>query len=170
MPIFLARWPDGSFSLVDAYDEQSAFVLLDELGDEPAELRLMENCLVDFDLTDSGAFRLRQFGEETWEQILDSYPSLNAALKSGELDDHNIVDDARGIDEYSASAKETLAKAVQAERERFKSFEPSPASTEIGKALQGQLGGSGHYVDALVEMVAEERLLEDDDNDHGEPN
>jgi hypothetical protein len=59
---------------------------------------------------------------------------------------------------------------VRAERERCKPFEPSPASTEIGKALQGHLGGSGHYVDALVEMVAEERLLKEEDDDDRKPN
>ncbi len=158
MPMYFARWPDGSFSLVHASDEQDAYVKLDELGVEPAELRLMESCLIDFELTDSGSFRLHEFGEETLGEILDGYPALNAALTSGVLD------------EDEASAKEVLSKAVQAERERFQSFEPSPASTEIGKALQGRLAGSGHYVDALVEMVAGERLLEEDDDEDRKPN
>jgi hypothetical protein len=158
MPMYFARWPDGSFSLVHACDEQDAYVQLDELGVEPAELRLMESCLIDFELTDSGSFRLHEFGEETLGEILDGYPALNAALTSGVLD------------EDEASAKEVLSKAVQAERERFQSFEPSPASTEVGKDLQGRLAGSGHYVDALVEMVAGERLLEEDDDEDRKPN
>jgi len=169
MPMYLARWPDGSFSLVHAVDEEDAYVQLDELGVEPAELRLMESCLVDFELTDSGKFRLNQFGDDTLDEVLDAYPSLNAALVSGALDDHDVVDDGEGIDHYDASAKEILSNAVQAERERFKSFEPSSASTELGKSLQVPLGGSGHYVDALVEMVAEEVLLEED-NDDRKPN
>lgn len=166
MPMYFARWPDGSFSLVHAADEQDAYVQLDEFGVEPAELRLMESCLVDFELTDTGKFRLNQFGEETLGEVLDAYPSLNAAITSGALDD--VVDDGEGIQGYDTSAKETLSDAVQAERERFKSFEPSSASTEVGKALQVPLGGSGHYVDALVEAVAKERLLKEDDD--GKPN
>jgi len=170
MPMYFARWPDGSFSLVHACDEQDAYVQLDELGVEPAELRLMESCLIDFELTDSGSFRLHEFGEETLAEILDGYPALNAALTSGVLDDHDVVDDARGIDDREAAAKEVLRKAVQAERELLQSFEPSAASTELGKALQGHLAGSGHYVDALVEMVAGERLLEKDDDEDRKPN
>jgi hypothetical protein len=32
------------------------------------------------------------------------------------------------------------------------------------------LAGSGHYVDALVEMVAEERLLKEEDDENRKPN
>jgi hypothetical protein len=170
MPMYFARWPDGSFSIVHASDEQSAYVQLDELGEEPAVLRVMESCLVDFELTDNGTFRLVQFGSETREEILENgYPSLNAALQSGIVAEHDVVDDARGVDDYGASAKEALSKAVQAEKERFKSFEPSRASTELGKAVQAQLGGSGHYVDALLERVAEKFLLEEDDDRERKP-
>ncbi|HUE22849.1 MAG TPA: hypothetical protein VMQ86_14280 [Bryobacteraceae bacterium] len=159
MPMYFARWPDGSFSVVHAVDEQDAYVQLDEFGAEPAELRLMESCLIDFELTDSGTFRLCQFGDDTLNEILENaYPLLDAALSSELLDEHGVVDDAGAVGRYGDSAKAILSDAVRAERERFKSFEPVPASTEIGKTIQGQLGGSGHYVDALVEMVAEERL------------
>src|SRR5271167_3577547 len=132
MPMYFARWPDGTFSLVHGDDEQSAYVQLDEIGEEPAELRVMASCLVDFELTDSGTFRLRQFGDETLQEILDGYPSLNAALRSGVLDQHDVVNEAEGIEDYGASAKKILSDAVRAERERFRSFEPSPASTELG--------------------------------------
>ena len=171
MPIYFARWPDGSFSVVHASDEQDAYVQLDELGDEPAELRVMESCLIDFELTDSGAFRLHEFGGETQHEILENgYPLLNAALKSGPLADHGVVDDAGAINGYDDSAKGILSDAVRAERERCRPFEPTPASTELGKALQGHLGGSGQYVDALVEIVAEERLLMDEDHNSRKPN
>jgi hypothetical protein len=32
MPAFCARWPDGSFSIVDADDETHALIQLDQLG------------------------------------------------------------------------------------------------------------------------------------------
>lgn len=53
-----ARWPHGSFSVVDADDETHARIQLDELGEEPTELWLMQSCLLDFDLTDEGTFGL----------------------------------------------------------------------------------------------------------------
>jgi hypothetical protein len=83
MPAFCARWPDGSFSIVDAEDETDALIQLDELGDEPAELWLMQSCLVDFELTDDGTFRLKQFGEQTVPEILErGYPMLDKALEA----------------------------------------------------------------------------------------
>jgi hypothetical protein len=86
MPAFCARWPDGSFSIVDADDETHALIQLDELGDEPAQLWLMESCLLDFELTDNGSFRLRQFGEATGPEILrKAYPLLNKALRNEPL-------------------------------------------------------------------------------------
>src|SRR5258707_1192396 len=76
MPAFCARWPDGSFSIVDADDETHALIQLDELGDEPAELWQLRSCLVDFELTDAGTFRIRQFGEQTglksWSELIPS--------------------------------------------------------------------------------------------------
>lgn len=93
---------------------------------------------------------------------------------TGEYSRHwrpDVVDDAGAIDGYDASAKGILSDAVRSERERFKSLEPSHASTELGKTLQGRLAGSGHHVDTLVEVAAEERLLkEEDDDDDRKPN
>src|SRR5437016_10022858 len=78
MLTFCARWPDGSFSIVGADDETDALIQLDELGDEPAELWPMDSCLLDFDLTDEGTFRLKQFGEQTGPEILErGYPVLD---------------------------------------------------------------------------------------------
>jgi hypothetical protein len=48
MPAFCARWPDGSFSIVDAEDQTEALIQLDEIGDEPADLWQMQSCLLDF--------------------------------------------------------------------------------------------------------------------------
>jgi hypothetical protein len=85
MPAFCARWPDGSFSIVDANDEVHALIQLDELGDEPAELWQMQSCLLDFEPTEEGTFRLSQFREETGPEIVERasgrrLPSLSNGL------------------------------------------------------------------------------------------
>ena len=117
---FCARWPDGSFSIVDAEDETDALIQLDELGDEPAELWPIQSCLVDFELTDDGTFRLKQFGEQT--------------------------------------APEILRNATKAERRRLKDFQRTSGTTERGKDFQRQVGGSGAYVDTIVEQAASQHL------------
>jgi hypothetical protein len=87
MPAFCARWPDGSFSIVDADDETHALIQLDELGDEPAQLWQLQSCLLDFELTDSGTLRMREFGEQTdvsdcqWLQYLYSVGLLRASFR-----------------------------------------------------------------------------------------
>ena len=80
MPAFCARWPDGSFSIVDADDETHALIQLDELGDEPAQLWQLRSCLLDFELTDSGTFRIREFRRGDW--IRDYGESLSSAQQN----------------------------------------------------------------------------------------
>jgi hypothetical protein len=46
---------------------------------------------------------------------------------------------------------EMLRNAVEAERDRLKSFQRTSATTERGIEVQRELGGSGAYVDAIVE-------------------
>lgn len=158
MPAFCARWPDGSFSIVDADDETDARIQLDEFGEEPAELWPMQSCMLDFDLTDDGTFRFKQFGEQTGPEILaKGYPVLDKALQDDAFVEHAIEAQTEP-QEYGSAAAKILRKAVEAERKRLKAFRRSPATTEHGKAIQRELGGSGAYVDAIVEQVASETL------------
>src|SRR5271167_2816041 len=93
MPAFCARWPDGSFSIVGADDETHALIQLDELGDEPAQLWQLQSCLLDFELTENGTFRIRQFGEETGPEIMErAYPLLNAAIAGETFAEHPMED------------------------------------------------------------------------------
>ena len=81
MPVYFARWKDGSFSIAEAEDEDEAYELLDEFGDEPAELSRLNSCLIDFELTERGHFRLGHFGELMQDEIFErGYPLLQSAL------------------------------------------------------------------------------------------
>jgi hypothetical protein len=158
MPAFCARWPDGSFSIVDADDKVHALILLDELGDEPAELWQMQSCLLDFELTDDGEFRIRQFGEETGPEIMErAYPVLGKLLQDETFADHPMEDCSESLN-CGPEAREALRKAVDIERNRLKEFQRTSAATEAGKGVQDAIGGSGAYIDALVQQVAGRRL------------
>lgn len=158
MPAFCAHWPDGSFSIVDADSKTHALIQLDELGDEPAQVLRMDSCLLGFDLTDHGTFRLRQFGEETGPEILETaYPVLKEALGAEAFPEHTI-EEQRELVEYAPRAKKALRKAEKTERERLKDLDGASARTEGGEAIQREVGGSGVYIDAIVEHVASKRL------------
>jgi hypothetical protein len=82
MAVYFARWKDGSFSIVEADDEDDACELLDEFGDEPAELWPLKSCLIDFQLTDRGSFRLGHFGELMQDEILEwGYPPSASRIR-----------------------------------------------------------------------------------------
>jgi hypothetical protein len=158
MPAFCARWPDGSFSLVEADDETHAMIQLDELGDEPADLWQLDSCLLDFELTEHGTFRIKQFGEQTGPEIMErAYPLLNEALARETFAEHPMEDPGEPL-RYGPEETSMLRKAVQAERGRLREFERTVATTEQGKELQRELGGSRAYIDAVVEQVAAKRL------------
>jgi hypothetical protein len=158
MPAFCARWPDGSFSIVEADNKTHALIQLDELGDEPAELWRMQSCLLDFELTESGTFRIRQFGEGTGPEIMErAYPVLSKALEDETFAEHPMEDQVEPP-RYASEAAEALRQAVEAERERLRDFQRTSATTEQGKGLQRELGGSGTYIDAIVAQAASKRL------------
>lgn len=118
----------------------------------------MQSCLVDFDLTDDGTFRLKQFGEQTAPEILErGHPMLDKALE-GEAFTEHAIESAADPQPYDSAATEIRRNAVKAERGRLKDFQRTSATTERGKDLQRQVGGSGAYVDAIVEQAASQHL------------
>jgi hypothetical protein len=144
--------------MVDAVDKTHAILLLDELGDEPAELCQMQSCLVDFELTEDGTFRFRQFGEQTGPEIMErAYPVLRKALEEETLSEHPMEDQVEPL-RCGLEATDVLRKAVEAECQRLKDFQRTPATTEQSKSLQRELGGSKAYIDAMVEEAASKRL------------
>ena len=55
MAIYLCRWPNGEFSIVNAKTKDDAIELLDEWGNaEQASLTRMTDCMFDFRLSDDG--------------------------------------------------------------------------------------------------------------------
>jgi hypothetical protein len=157
MAVYFARWKDGSFSIVEADDEDEAYELLDEFGDEPAELSPLKSCLIDFELTDRGSFRLRDFGEVMRDEIRErGYPLLQTALQSAAAQEYDP--EPHDVPEDVADVPPDVAKAIKAERERFAGFRPGSAGTELGKDIQEHTNTSGRNVDAMIKRKATEKL------------
>lgn len=157
MPVFCARWPNGSFSIVEAGDLQEAYIRLDEFGPEPAAVWPLASCAMDFDLTDEGSFQLLQIGEEMEEELLEkAYPSLLQAHRAEVLAPETA--DPAAMAARDAEAEQRMRMAVEAERQRCAGVEEQPASTSIGRDVQQRLSGSGRFIDSLVDQVATEEL------------
>src|ERR1700685_1518673 len=92
MAIYLCRWPNGEFSIVNAKTKDEAIELLDEWGNaEQALLTRMTDCMFDFRLTDDGQIELANISEYTADRIMKTcYPTLSEALATAELDEGGL--------------------------------------------------------------------------------
>jgi hypothetical protein len=99
----------------------------------------------------------RQFGEQTGPEIMErAYPLLNEALAGKTLAEHPMEDPGEPL-RYGREETSMISKAVEAGRGRLRNFERTVATTEQGKNLQRELGGSQAYIDAVIEQVAVKR-------------
>ena len=126
--------------------------MLDEWGDaELAELRQVQDLMLDFRLTDDGELEFQEFGEGCLEDIWDrAYPVLSEAKRNSP---------ANRAGEITARGKDTIRKAVQSEKQRLVGKKTSKAAdTELGKSVQAQLGASAVLVNRYVKQAAAEVL------------
>ena len=86
-----------------------------------------------------------------------AYPVLSKALEDQAFAEHALEDQSESL-EYGSDTTEVLRGAVDAERKRLRDFQRTSAATEHGKKIQRELGGSGAYIDAIVEQAASKRL------------
>ena len=110
MAMYLCRWPNGEFSIVNAATKEDAIILLDEWGNaEQASLKRMPDCMFDFRLTDDGQIELADIGEATYEFIMETcYPELTKATSAAEWNDSGS--------DFSSTGPQQIRKAVELER------------------------------------------------------
>jgi len=132
MAMFLCRWSNGDFSIVDADDEDHAVELLDEFANaDSAKIVPMLDCMFDFRLNDRGEIELAQIGSDTENAIREAcYPELEKVIE--DVDENEDGDCA-------PERLERIRVAVEHERTRQKVASPEPADTEAGKDLQREM-------------------------------
>lgn len=93
MAIYVCRWPNGEFSIVNAKTKGDAIEMLDEWGNaEQALLTRMPDCMFTFRLSDDGRIELAEIGEATRDSIMETcYPELDKALATAECDETGDV-------------------------------------------------------------------------------
>jgi hypothetical protein len=154
MAIYLCRWPNGDFSIVNASTKTEAIELLDEWGNaERAFISRMADCMLDFRLADDGQFELANIGESMHETVMERcYPQLKEAVAAAEWDDEGL--------DYSAARQQKIREAVELERTRLWDSQPSPqeAETGIGREIQKQIDAPSVVVNRIVREAASKRL------------
>jgi len=154
MAIYLCRWPNGEFSIVNAKTKGDAIEMLDEWGNaEQASLTRMTHCMFDFRLGDDGEIELADIGESTRAHIMETcYPELNKAFGTAESDETGLG--------HSAKGREQSRGAVKLERTRLWDNQPpaKEAETELGRQIQKQIGAASVVVNRIVQETARKRL------------
>jgi hypothetical protein len=105
MALYLCRWGNGDFSIVQASNKEHAIEMLDEVANaEGVPLYAIKEFMVHFRLTDEGTIELEEFGDGFSEYVLNRV--------------HPILGNLH-ISPYDASAKNKakIRAAVQAEKQ-----------------------------------------------------
>lgn len=148
----MCRWPNGDLSFVFGHNKEDAIIMLDEWDNaELAELRQIQDFMVDFRLAEDGSLELQAFGERTWDNVFEkAYPLLSAARQKAPTNH---------LGEVTPSGAEMIRQAVKAETRRLDGKkEPKLADTELGKSMQRRLGASAVLVNRAVKKAASETL------------
>ena len=84
--LFLAKWPNGDFSLVQAQNRDQAFVVLDDEDDDPGEAKIVpiseeDGVIINFKATSprSDSDRLYEF-EDLGEDLADALTNRGTKL------------------------------------------------------------------------------------------
>lgn len=148
MALFLCRWENGDFSVVQANDKQHTIEMLDEVGNaEGMPVYRISEFIAHFRLTDEGTVELEEFGEgfggHVWQRV---YPAL--AETGVSLPGATPENEAR------------VKAAVQFERERVKPEPHAEPDTELGKLIRAQSDAPTSVVNRHVQTMASKVLKE----------
>jgi len=88
MPLYICRWQNGDFSVVEAKNKEDAIEMLDEAANaEGFPLHAVSDFMAHFRLADTGEIELKGFGEDFDDFLYDNiYPTLSEVQMSFEGD------------------------------------------------------------------------------------
>lgn len=146
MALYVCRWENGDFSVVQAKSKEHAIEMLDEVANaEGLPLYPVKDFMVHFRLTDEGAVVLEQFGEEFADHVREHiHPIL------GGLD----------VSSYEAAPedKSRIQAAVELERGRVKAKPAPEPDTELGKRMKAEMDLPTSVVNRQVQAATSEVL------------
>ena len=146
MALYLCRWQNGDFSVVQARNRQHAVELLDEEANaEGLPLQAITDFMVHFRLTDEGTVELEGFGEEFGDYVRERIHPVLGAL--------DVSPDEAGQED-----RHRIQKAVEQERVWLQTAPSVGSDTEAGKQLKEQLDLPTSVVNRHIRTAAKEVL------------
>jgi hypothetical protein len=146
MGLYLCRWENGDFSVVQAESKEHAIEMLDEVANaEGMPLYTITDFMVHFRLNDDGTLELEGFGEAFYNCVRERvHPIL------GELD----------VSLYDAGPKDRsrIKKAVNQERCRVKAKPAPEPDTELGKQIKSEMDLPTSVINRHIKSVATDFL------------
>ena len=146
MALYLCRWENGDFSVIQARNKQHAVEMLDEEANaEGLPLHAITGFMVHFRLTDEGTVELEGFGAEFGDYIRECVHPVLGALE---------------VSPYEAASEDRRRThaAVEQERAWLKAAPSDAPDTEAGKQVKEQMDLPTSVVNRHVRKAAREVL------------
>ena len=155
VPVFMCRWPNGDLSFVAAASKDDAIVMLDELDNaELAELKQVQDFMIDFRLTDTGELEFQGFGERSTGEHLGNGPT-RFSFSSGAERYHECIGENRFSAWRGVDPESCCSRAAAAERQEEAE---SLRTAKREKLCSSQMGAPTVLVNRLVKQAATEVL------------
>jgi hypothetical protein len=146
MRLYLCRWENGDFSVVQAESKEHAIEMLDEEANaEGLSLHAISGFMVHFRLSDEGTVELKGFGEAFGNYVRERvHPIL------GELD----------VSPYDAGLENMpgIKDAVELERCRLKAKPAPEPDTELGKRIKAEMDLPTSVINRNIKVSATDLL------------
>jgi hypothetical protein len=146
MKLYLCRWENGDFSVVQAESKENAIKMLDEVANgEGLPIYAITDFMVHFRLSDEGTVELEEFGEEFGNHVRERvHPIL------GKLD----------VSLYDAGPEDRsrIKTAVGLERNRLKARPAPEPDTELGKRIKTEMDLPTSVINRHIRASATELL------------
>jgi hypothetical protein len=126
MALFLCRWENGDFSVVQASNRELAIEMLDEVANaEGMPVYQISNFMAHFQLTDEGVVEFECFGEQFEKHVRKCVHPVLGKLS---------------VSPYDAAPEERaqIKEAIELERSRVSASPAPEPDTELGKQIKAQ--------------------------------
>ena len=146
MALYLCRWENGDFSIVQASNRECAIEMLDEEANaEGLPLYVITDFMAHFRLTDEGTVELEAFGELFGEHVREH---VHPVLGKLDVSPHDAAPED----------KTRIKNAVQLERNRVKAEQSAEPDTELGKRIKAQTDMPTSVINRHIHAVAKKVL------------